>query len=224
MAWDPVWEEVFATRPWGRYPGEDLVRFVMGHYGRREDRASVRLLEVGCGTGANLWFMAREGFSAHGLERAPSGVALCERRLDAECPGWREAGGEVQVGDLLALPHADDSFDAAIDVVAVCYSPFDQARAAYRELARVTRPGGRLFVRTFATGCWGEGTGEQVGPGYWACAEGPLAGLGATRFTSEDQVTDLFPGWEIERVERASRTEGSGAHEIRHLVIHGVKR
>ena len=47
MAWDPVWEEVFATRPWGRYPGEDVVRFVMGNFGRREDRANVRLLEVG---------------------------------------------------------------------------------------------------------------------------------------------------------------------------------
>ena len=54
--------------------------------------------------------------------------------------------------------------------------------------------------------------------------QGPLAGLGATRFTSEDQVPDLFPGWEIERVERATHTEGNGAHEIRHLVIHGVKR
>ncbi len=186
MAWDPVWEDVYRSRAWGRYPGEDVVRFVMGHHGRRQDRENVRLLEVGCGTGANLWFMAREGFCTHGLERAPTAVDLCNRRLDEECPGWREAGGRVQVGDLLRLPYEDGFFDAAIDVVAVCYSPFEQARAAYRELARVTRPGGRLFVRTFARGCWGEGTGRELEPGFWECADGPLGGLGGTRFTGED--------------------------------------
>ncbi|WP_167772872.1 class I SAM-dependent methyltransferase [Ramlibacter humi] len=224
MAWDPVWEQVYRERAWGRYPGEDVVRFAMGHYGRAAPRAGVRMLEVGCGTGANLWFLAREGFSVTGLDRSDTAVRLCGERLDAECPGWRQAGGEVRTGDLLRLPDPDASFDAVIDVVAICYSGFDEAAQAYRELARVTKPGGRLFSRTFARGCWGEGTGEPAGRGMWACGEGPLKGYGATRFTAREEVPALIDGWDVERIEESAHTEADGAHWIRHLLIHGVKR
>ena len=62
MSWDPIWETVYQSRAWGQYPGEDVIRFVKGHFSQVSDRAQVRLLEVGSGAGANLWFMAREGF------------------------------------------------------------------------------------------------------------------------------------------------------------------
>ena len=26
MSWDPVWEQVFSSQAWGRYPGEDLAK------------------------------------------------------------------------------------------------------------------------------------------------------------------------------------------------------
>jgi SAM-dependent methyltransferase len=223
MTWDPVWESVYQTRPWGQYPGEDVIRFVKGNFSGAADRARVRLLEVGSGAGANLWFMAREGFCVHGIEGSETAVRLTQERLDRECPAWRQAGGEVRTGDMARLPYPDGFFDAVLDVVAVCYSGFDDARQVYAELARVTKPGGRLFSRTFARGCWGEGTGEHAGPDMWVCAEGHLKGFGATRFTDASQVPALLEGWTVERVERASLTEGGGAHEIRHLLVYGSK-
>lgn len=223
MSWDPLWEDVFRSRPWGKYPGEDVVRFVMGHFAAAPERSAVRLLEVGCGTGANLWLMAREGFATHGLEGSATGVRLCNERLDRECAGWREHGGRVEQGDLVSLPYPDDFFDAVIDVVAICYTRFADAQRAYAELARVTKPGGRLFSRTFASGCWGDGTGEQVERDMWICGEGHLKGYGATRFTRAEDVPSLVRGWNVDRIERSSLTEGGGRHEIRHLLVHGVK-
>jgi SAM-dependent methyltransferase len=223
MSWDPLWENVYRSRDWGQYPGEDVIRFVKGGFSGAADRAQVRLLEAGSGTGANLWFMAREGFCAHGVEGSETAVRLTRERLDRECPGWRDNGGQVQVGDIAALAYPDAFFDAVLDVVAICYSRFDEARRAYSELARVTKPGGRLFSRTFARGCWGEGTGTQVEPGMWVCGEGHLKGFGATRFTHEDQVPALLEGWTVDRIERSSLTEEDGRHEIRHLLIYGRK-
>jgi SAM-dependent methyltransferase len=223
MTWDPVWETVYRTRAWGQYPGEDVIRFVKGNFANVEDRAQVRLLEVGSGAGANLWFMAREGFCVHGIEGSETAVRLTCERLDRECPAWRAAGGQVQTGDFAPLPYPDDYFDAVLDVVAICYSSFEDAQRAYAELSRVTKPGGRLFSRTFARGCWGEGTGTQSAPDMWVCAEGHLKGFGATRFTGEDQVPSLLRGWSIDRVERSMTTEGGGRHEIRHLLLYGSK-
>jgi SAM-dependent methyltransferase len=223
MSWDPVWEAVYRSRPWGQYPGEDVIRFVKGNFSPASDRAQVRLLEVGSGVGANLWFMAREGFCAHGIDGSETAVRLTRERLDRECPDWRRAGGGVEVGDMAHLPYPDAFFDGVLDVVAVCYSSFDEAIQTYRELSRVTKPGGRLFSRTFARGCWGEGSGTQVGPAMWLCGEGPLAGFGATRFTDEADVARLFEGWRIERIERASLTQDNRQHEIRHLLVYGTK-
>lgn len=223
MSWDPVWDEVFRSRAWGQYPGEDVIRFVKRGFGAVSDRSQVRLLEVGCGSGANLWFMAREGFCVHGVDGSPTAVALARERLDRECPQWSVRGGRIAAGDFVRLDYPDGHFDAVLDVVAVCYSSFAEAAQVYRELARVTRPAGRLLSRTFARGCWGEGTGTPAGRDMWHCTEGPLAGLGATRFTDESDVAQLLAGWRVERIERACHTEDDRRHQIRHLEIHAVR-
>jgi SAM-dependent methyltransferase len=223
VTWDPVWENVYRTRAWGQYPGEDVIRFVKGNFSQAADRSQVRLLEVGSGAGANLWFMVREGFCVNGVEGSETAVRLTCERLDRECPGWQRAGSRVQVGDMARLPHPDASFDAVLDVVAVCYSAFDDAKQVYAELARVTKPGGKLFSRTFARGCWGEGTGVPAGRDMWVCGEGHLKGLGATRFTDPADIPELLQGWRLDRVERSSLTENGGRDEIRHLLIYANK-
>jgi SAM-dependent methyltransferase len=223
VTWDPVWETVYRTRAWGQYPGEDVIRFVKGNFSQAADRSRLRLLEVGSGAGANVWFMVREGFCVHGVEGSETAVRLTRERLDRECPGWQQAGSEVVAGDMARLPYPDASFDAALDVVAVCYSNFEDAQRVYAELSRVTKPGGKLFSRTFARGCWGEGTGTPAGRDMWVCGEGPLEGFGATRFTDAADVPELLQGWHVDRIERAGLTENNGRDEIRHLLIYATK-
>jgi hypothetical protein len=85
------------------------------------------------------------------------------------------------------------------------------------------KPGGRLFSRMFARGCWGDETGEAAGRDMWRCAEGPLQGFGGTRFAAEEDVPALLQGWTVAGVERSSFTMQGGQHEIRHLLVEGIK-
>jgi len=100
MAWDPVWENVFRSQSWGKYPAEDFIRFIASNFYNVSDRKNVRILEVGCGPGANLWFMAREGFSVYGIDGSKHAIHLAKLRLDSECPGWV---GQLVVGDMVQL-------------------------------------------------------------------------------------------------------------------------
>lgn len=219
MSWDPVWEEVFRQQAWGRYPGEELIRFVARNFSGVPDRRQVRILEVGCGPGPNLWFMAREGFSVYGVDGSASAIAQARARLDGECPGW---SGELRVGDIGNLPFDDGFFDGVIDNEAVYCNSFEQSRAIYGEMARVTRPGGRLFVRTFACGSWGDGTGEQVGRNAWLVTEGPMAGKGYSRFTALEEIPELLGGFEVSEVELLTRSMGGRQHELREWLITGT--
>jgi len=221
MSFDPVWEEVFRTQAWGKHPGEDLIRFVARNFYQAQDRGAIRILEAGCGPGANLWYIAREGFAAYGVDGSATAIARAGARLDAECPGWK---GELKVGDITQLPFEDNFFDAVIDNEAVYANSFDNSVKIYGELARVCKPGGKLFSRTFATGCWGDGTGQQVGHNAWVVAEGPLLHKGYSRFTELSELPDLIKGFEIKEVELLTRTMEDRRHEVREWLIFGEKR
>jgi SAM-dependent methyltransferase len=225
MAWDSVWEKVFTSQAWGKYPGEDLIRFVARNYYGSRERHAVRFLEVGSGTGANLWFLAREGFSACGVEGSASAAEIARQRLSAECPGWNALPrtGSIEVGDILNLSAADASFDAVLDSEAVYCNGFEESQRIYREMHRVSKPGGRLFVRTFATGSWGDGIGRQVGPRAYLADAGPLAGKGFSRFTALEDLPALLGPWNIGEVNLITRTADERRHEIREWIVEAVK-
>lgn len=221
--WDPVWEDIFRSREWGKYPSEDLIRFVARNFYQATDRSAVRFLEVGCGPGANLWYLAREGFSFAGLDGSETAIDKAAARLDAECPGWRERG-ELKVGDIASLPYAAESFDAVIDNEALSCNGFDAACGMYAEIARVLRPGGRMYSRTFAEGSWGDGTGPSLGRGAWRCSEGPLAGKGLVRFAAEKDIPELTASFELDSLEQLSWTCDRQRHAVREWLIVGRKR
>ena len=97
-----------------------------------------RILDVGCGTGANLIMLSKYG-DAEGVDVSEDALAFCrERGLD-----------KVKLGAGEALPYEKGTFDlvTAFDVV----EHMDDDLAGLSEMQRVLRPGGRvlLFVPTF---------------------------------------------------------------------------
>jgi len=97
-----------------------------------------RILDVGCGTGANLLMLANYG-EAEGVDVSEEALAFCRARgLD-----------KVRLGAAEELPYEDGTFDlvTAFDVV----EHMDDDLAGLKEMRRVLRPGGRalLFVPAF---------------------------------------------------------------------------
>ena len=96
------------------------------------------LLEVGCGEGSNLAFLAEalKGWARFGIDFSEAKIAY----LLVEQPGV-----EAVAGDALHLPFADGSFDLVLcrDLLHHVDANRDQAVS---EALRVLRPGGRLVV------------------------------------------------------------------------------
>ena len=96
-------------------------------------RPGDRVLDACCGTGDLAVEAERAGATVTGLD-------FSERMLDRARS--KSAGIEWVHGDLLALPFADGSFDAA--TVGFGVRNVEDLESGLRELARVLRPGGRL--------------------------------------------------------------------------------
>jgi SAM-dependent methyltransferase len=133
----PILYEVEQSHWWHVGRRRIIAEFVEEICGRVTNRPP-RILDVGCGTGANLLMLSKYG-DAEGVDISHDALSFC-----------RERGVQkVRHGAAENLPYDDASFDlvTALDVV----EHLDDDRAGLKEFRRVLRPGGRalLFVPTF---------------------------------------------------------------------------
>lgn len=128
---DPAHED--ASSPWYQ-----LVREKIGSV------AGLRVLEVACGRGGFVRELVHNGAYVTGCD-----LSLAALRIGREKPlraGLNGDGRGLVQGDAQKLPFADSSFDLVISCETIEHVP--DAQSALREMYRVTRPGGRLFLTT----------------------------------------------------------------------------
>ena len=99
------------------------------------------VVDIGCGAGMDLLLAARRVSSRGRAIGVDMTEAMAERaRAAARTAGL--ANVEVRLGDALALPVDDESIDVVISNGVLNLVP--DKEAAFSEIARVLKPGGRL--------------------------------------------------------------------------------
>ncbi len=205
-SFDPIWEdEIYGQgRQLNRYPFDAVVSFVFRNTPRDRPRHDVRILEIGCGAGNNLWFAAREGFSVTGIDASASAIAVAQRRLADE--GFE---ADLQVGDFAVLPFEDDRFDLAIDRCALTCSGRSVTHRAVGEIHRVLKAGGFFFCNPYSDVHSSCASGEHGSDGLVLnIHSGTLVGVGQICFYNLAQVKALFAeGWIMRSVQHSVITE-----------------
>jgi len=99
-------------------------------------KPGARVLEGGCGRGDTVHTLREDGYDAHGIDFAPKTVEA----INAAAPEL-----QVQVGDVRAAPFPDGHFDGYWSLGVIEHFP-EGYEAIARDMARVLRPGGILFL------------------------------------------------------------------------------
>lgn len=222
MSWDSTWEQVFQTHDWGRYPPEELIRFVARNFFSAPDRKQVKILEIGCGPGANIWFMACEGFDVYAIDGSPTAIDKAERRLRQE--GLK---AHLQVGDIVSLGdfYPASTFDAVVDVACLQCNDRQAVQTILDEVVAILKPHGKVFSMVVAEGSYGNGLGTEVEPGTFVdIREGPSRGRGLQHFFTLEEVQRLFGRFSEVQIEYSTRSLNNRQHEFKHWVVEGVKR
>lgn len=102
------------------------------------ENKSLRILDVGCGTGFFTILLAKQGHQVTGTDLTPDMIANAKILAEEE-----QVNCEFQVMDAEHLSFADASFDVVISRNLTWTLP--EAAQAYKEWSRVLKPGGLLL-------------------------------------------------------------------------------
>lgn len=194
QTFDPIWEEKYSQGHSQRYPWDTVVSFVFRHYPRHKQRLEVKILEVGCGTGSNLWFAAREGFQVAGIDASKSAIAYAQKRFAEE-----GLTGDLRVSDFTALPFESDFFDLVIDRGAITCCGLSAAKQVVNEVKRVLQVGGKFLCNPYSDHHSSYVSGQKGADGLTLnISAGTLVETGQICFFGRREVEALFAtGWKL---------------------------
>ncbi len=104
--------------------------------------AGLRILEVACGRCGFVRELARAGARVTGCDFSAAALRVGQTKL----PAANGHSAALTQGDAQNLPFANEAFDLVISCETIEHLPDPQR--ALREMWRITRPGGRLFLTT----------------------------------------------------------------------------
>jgi SAM-dependent methyltransferase len=144
--WEASFAEQIAEQAYNTAPVEAVIRSVSYYLRglkRQKPSEPLRFLEMGCGAGPNLIWLAQKGVRVSGVDIAPTALALAQRNLErAGVSGSVERLAEASV---CSVPFADGAFNGIIEACVFQHLSAGERRQAFAEVRRLLKPGG-LFV------------------------------------------------------------------------------
>jgi len=170
---------------WSRLAGETFLDWLA-------PKSGLRWLDVGCGNGAFTEMLVErcEPVSVQGIDPSEAQLAFARTRPASRLAQFRQ-------GDAMALPFAEDTFDAAVMPLVIFFVPDPAAGVA--EMARVVRPGGAVTAYAW----------DMLGGGFpYAALQGEMRAMGVEvpeppnpGASQTDAMRELWTGAGLDSIE-----------------------
>lgn len=107
-------------------------------------KEGMRVLDVGCGTGTNLYLYYRAGCEVHGIDLSPGMLEEARGKLGDRV--------RLRLGDASQMPYSDGFFDLVIAMLTLHEMPSSIRPAAMSDMVRVLKQDGRMLLIDFHPG------------------------------------------------------------------------
>lgn len=238
--WETSFEEQVAREAYNTAPVEALVRNVAYYLRDRftaEQRRGLHFAELGCGAGPNLVWLAGKGMRVSGVDIAPTALALARATLDRH--GFGDRVEHLVEASVSEVPLADESLDGILESCVFQHLARDDRAAAFREVDRLTKPGGlfagHMLERRHTVFAAHEHEQLAEDPGTLLLEEGGsnlyLTNIGLSHFFDAAEVADLLPGWSVvdpclvqyELPRSEARKRGYATYRQSMLAVYAIK-
>ena len=156
-----------------------------------------RVLDLGCGGGRHLVYLASQGFETFGTDVDPYGLAHARSWLEQE-----GLSAHLAVVDMENLPYLNGFFDAVVSTYVIHHNVLEGVQRTLAGVRRVLQPGGWFFA-TVRAWCGPEDwRGPEIEPGTWLVRERDCDVLVPHHLFREDELRAVWEGFRIVDLER----------------------
>lgn len=193
MPFSSEWEDRYAAGTHlSIWPWSDLVSLVYRH-GAQLIGERGKVLELGCGAGANIPLFVHLGLDYHAIEGSTTIVNTLRER-------YPQLAQNIIVGDFTREQPHGDGFGLVVDRASLTHNDTESIKRALAFAHRALRPGG-LFIGVdwFSIRHSDYAGGVQDADVYTRGGyhNGQFARVGRVHFSDEAHLRDLFAAWTL---------------------------
>jgi ubiquinone/menaquinone biosynthesis C-methylase UbiE len=202
--WEQSFDEQVIRQAYNTAPVEAIIRNASYYLRDRfsnEQLTKLNFLEMGCGTGPNLKWLAQKGINISGVDTSPIALALCRKNLEQS--GLSEKIDKLVESSVVDIPFEDESIDGIFESCVFQHLKKEERHKAFSEVKRVLKPGG-LFVGYLLDqghSIFKEKHSQQQedDPGTLLLEEGKskiyLTNLGVCHFFTKEEIKESLSGF-----------------------------
>ncbi len=159
-----------------------------------------RILDIGCGTGRHLVYLARKGFQMFGFDASQHAIDLAEQWLNEE--GLSATMIQYRMED--RFPYEDMLFDAVVSIQVIHHNRIQDIQSTVAEIERVLRPQGYIFITVpiltgVAVSPEDDWDLREVEPSTYLPQKGPESGI-LHHYFSEEEILEVFSAFQISKM------------------------
>jgi len=194
------WDQILPEKV---YSLEQPDEFVIDFVGFLRKSKRTKILDLACGAGRHVVFMAQQGIRVSGTDVSGTGLGMTRERLRK-----RALRADLVKSVMTHLPYRDSCFDAVICTRAIYHQKLAEIRETLSETRRVLRRGGAVLIDFLSKKTYNYGKGDEIEENSFVETEGPEKGV-IHHFADKRELEHLFNCFEILRIElREKEVEG----------------
>ncbi len=215
------WNKIFKKKDWGEHPAEDLVRFFK-KLKKKKNKKRIKILEIGCGTGGNLWFLGKEKIYFDAIDISNIALKKVNKIFQYKYKNYKKYKKKIICCDVLSMPDTLKNYDAVIDSETLCYSSIKEFKEIENKIYNKLINGGVFWSRIFSNKTTGYNSGKKISQNFNIPSFGPLKGYGPTRILKLKDVKKIYSkNWKS--IEVAELIRKNSKYTVHELIIEAKK-
>jgi cyclopropane fatty-acyl-phospholipid synthase-like methyltransferase len=200
-----------------KYPAESIVQFVFRNFKRD---GSSKVLDLGCGAGRHVYFMANENIDTYGVDVSRDGVAYTHELLEKN-----GLHASLKVGSVDDIPYENEYFDGVICYGVLYYCKIEQIKKAVKEIHRVLKTGGLLYLVVRDINDYRYGQGKEIENNTFLISEDDDKKSAFSEngmmmhFFTEAEIKDLFNTFKDTTIDKVIVTHENGKYCDSNLIV-----
>ncbi|KGK86065.1 class I SAM-dependent methyltransferase [Clostridium sp. HMP27] len=137
-----------------KYPSEIVVQFIFRNFNRD---SKTKVLDLGCGAGRHVYFMANENIDTYGTDISRDGIEYTEMILKQH-----QLNSNLKVASVDNIPFEDNYFDGILCYGVLYYCSIKEINDSAKEIFRVLKPNGKALIVVRNTDDYRYGKGKEI--------------------------------------------------------------